>query len=75
MKMGRLGGTYRRIGESAGRRLQSVVNFVETSWSLLPCRKAVLLPQTPIRQYADPPTRFPSRRPIWIATKGMLFRG
>jgi hypothetical protein len=69
IKMGRrLGGTYRRIGESACRRLQSVVSFVETSWSLQPCRKVVLLPQTPIRQYADPPTRFRGRRPIFIAT-------
>ena len=33
------------------------------------CLKAVLLPQTPIHQYADPPTRFPSRRPILNATK------
>ena len=40
---------YRRIGESACRRLQSVINFVETSWSFQPCRKAVLLPR---RRYA-----------------------
>jgi len=46
------------------RRLQSVVNVVETSWSLQPCREAVLLPQTPIRQYADPPTRFPGDGPF-----------
>src|SRR5271169_3969678 len=69
------GETYRRLGVSAYRRLQSVVNFVETSWSLQPCREAVLLPQTPIRQYADPPTRFPCRRPILIATIYLLFRG
>src|SRR5271169_2985355 len=69
------GETYRRLGVSAYRRLQSVVNFVETSWSLQPCREAVLLPQTPIRQYADPPTRFPCRRPISIATIYPLFRG
>ena len=29
----RLGETCRRIGESAYRRFQSIINFVETSWS------------------------------------------
>src|ERR1700692_145956 len=29
----------------------------------------------PRRRYADPPTRFPSRRPILIATIYLLFRG
>jgi hypothetical protein len=43
----------RRVGVSACRRLQSVINFVENSWSLQPCRKAILLPQTPIRRPAD----------------------
>jgi len=31
LKMGRLGETYRRIGVSACRRLQSIINSVETS--------------------------------------------
>src|SRR5260370_24857835 len=34
LKMGRLGETYRRIGVAACRRLQSIINSVETSWSL-----------------------------------------
>jgi hypothetical protein len=34
LKMGRLGETYGRIGVSACRRLQSIINSVETSWSL-----------------------------------------
>jgi len=39
---------------SACRRLQSVINFVETSWSLQPRRKAVFLDaDTPIRRAAD----------------------
>src|SRR5271166_418095 len=64
----------KRIGESACRRLQSVINFVETSWSLQPCRKAVFPDaDTPIRQYADPPTRFPSRRLILNATTSSLY--
>ena len=33
LKMGRLGETYRRI-RSACRRLQSIIDSVETSWSL-----------------------------------------
>jgi hypothetical protein len=48
---------YRRIGVSAGRRLQSIINFVETSWAISPCRKAVYFLR---RRYADTPTRFPS---------------
>ena len=44
---------YRHVGISAGRRLQSVINSVETSWSLWPSRKAVLASQTPIRRHAD----------------------
>jgi hypothetical protein len=42
---------------SACRRLPSIINSVETSWSLSPCRKAVLLPRTPIHRRADPPIR------------------
>src|ERR1700730_6468899 len=30
-------------------------------------------PETPIRQYADPPTRFPCRRPILNATTSPLY--
>src|SRR5580693_2723407 len=30
-------------------------------------------PETPIRQYADPPTRFPCRRPILKATTSPLY--
>jgi hypothetical protein len=40
--------TYRRVGVC-----KAFSNFVETSCSLKPCRKAVLLPQTPTRRYAD----------------------
>jgi hypothetical protein len=50
---GPLGETYRRIGESACRRFRSIINSVEISWPLQPCRKAVLLPQTPIRRHAS----------------------
>ena len=51
----RLGETYRRIGESVCRRFQSVMNLVETSWSLEPCREAVFPDaDTPIRRHASP---------------------
>ena len=30
--------------------------------------KSSLIPRTPLRRYADPPTRFPCRRPIFNAT-------
>ena len=45
------------------RRLQSVINFAETSWSLQPCRKAVLLPRYPdtVRRYARPADSLPSQ--------------
>ncbi len=46
---------------SACRRLQSIINFVETSGQYSRVQKAVLLPQAPIRQYADPLTRRRSR--------------
>jgi hypothetical protein len=36
-----------------------------------PCENAS--PETPIRQYADPPTRFPCRRPILSATTSPLY--
>ena len=43
------------FGVSAYRRLQSIINSVETSWSLCRCRKAVYFPR---RRYANTPTRF-----------------
>jgi hypothetical protein len=57
IKMGRrLGGTYRRVGVSAFAKRRQLHRdlLVVTAVS-----KSSLTPQTPIRQYADPPTRSP----------------
>ena len=43
---------YRRAGVSA---FANVINFVETSWSLSPCRKAV---------FTSPDADTPIRRPV-----------
>jgi len=48
--------TYRRIGVSACRRLQSAINFVETSRSIVATSKSSLASpdaDTPIRRPAD----------------------
>jgi hypothetical protein len=57
MTAGGRGGTYWRAGESACRRLQSVINFVQTSCHYMRVEEAVLL-----RRHADTPTCCPSRR-------------
>ena len=49
--------TYRRIGVSACRRLQSVLQLRRDLLITKTCRKAVLLPQTPTRRPADTPIR------------------
>jgi hypothetical protein len=54
IKMGRmLAETCRRIGVSAVRRLQNVIELRRDLVVIEPCRKAVLVPQTPRRPDAD----------------------
>ena len=55
------------MGVSACRRLQSIINSVETSDHYSRVEKQSYFPPTP--------TRLPSRRPILIATIYLLFRG
>jgi hypothetical protein len=58
--------TYRRIGVSAFAKHHQLRRDLLV---LQPRRKAVLLPRTPIRQHADPPTRSPSTAVLFIPEK------
>jgi hypothetical protein len=71
----RLGETYRRVGVSACRRLQKRHQLRRDLLVIIAVSKSSLTfpdPDTPIRHE---PTRFPSRRPILIETKYLLFQG